>query len=729
MIKIMKKISVMNMKKIRVSLFVAMIIVFGICMLSSNVAFAKTKLNSNNETTVYRVKKSGDGNFTTIQEAVNVAKPGDTIVVFGGTYREEVILPRGGIDDNHRITVKAANGEKVIVTGSDIVDASEWSRFNDKGVYVLVKDAKYFGKFNPFNELWKSKGSSYSNFFSCGSVYINDTVMSQVWSLEDLNTKDYSWYAMVDKKSGDTTIYANFADEDPTNTANNVEINKRKQCITAAWNQGYITVEGLTIMHGCGPKTIDFWQTVAKPMSGAIATNGGYNWIIENCEVTECRGVAIDYGNGSRMLEIENGGEPELYGHHIIRNCNVHDNSTNGMMAYRGAYTEIYGCTLSNNNTLNTGLLSEAYIKDVSGGWGINIHNNYFYSSQTWSVYPIWLDSECDGSRVSSNVFYCNGDGQGFTYIDYEVNSGYQLCDNNIFVGVGWHVMSASNTYFVNNLFLNTPDASEKRLWPGLGKWGFVGSEGWDGYQRAMRIVEPGTLNVISTTNNITSRFETYCRNNKMLNNIFFDNGPSGTVKESEVAEKDYNGVYAEVVLSDKDNVNPDYSGGSWSHPEVGKLPIAWNEVYSGTVGTGTIMWGNECDYNVYYGGAKKIDNQYAAARGYVADANSIETDFGKYQVVATADSFKLILTVDDKCNSINAPAITSKYLGNTGIYDYLGLDFYAPDVNTDFFGSVRNEENTVIGPFADLKEGTTTYTLWPATSLSTSFTQMKEQN
>ncbi|MCY1714444.1 right-handed parallel beta-helix repeat-containing protein [Caproiciproducens galactitolivorans] len=688
------------------SLLLVFTLVFSMTGLFDNQAFAASR--------IITVKQDGTGDYTTINDAAQTAQPGDTIVVYGGTYRETVTFPREGNGESSRITLKAASGQKPVITGSNVVTG--WAK--DSGsTYKLVKDSAYFGDFNPFATKWQAKGSSYSDYFSCGCVYINGTVMSQVFKQSDVYTTPNSWYA--DIKDSNTTISANFNELNPADKSNSTEINVRKQCITAKWNQGYITIDGLTITHGCGPKTIVFWQTAAKPMDGAIATNGGHNWIIQNCDVTQNRGVAIDYGNGSRMLELQNGGEPKLYGHHIIRYCNVHDNGTNGMMAYRGAYTEIYGNTLYNNNALNTGLLSEAYIKDVSGGFGINIHNNYFYSDQDWAVFPIWLDSECDGCRVSKNLFYCKGNGHGFTYVDSEVNHGWQMYDNNIFVGVGLHIMSASHNYFVNNLWLNIPSDTSRRSWPGIGKWGFVGSEGWDGYQRAMRVMEPGTLDVISTVNDPTSRFETYNRFNKMLNNIFFDNGLYSSSDSTEVSKEQYNSINTEVVLSKAPNVNPDYSGGSWSHPEVGELPIAWVEAKPDTVGKGTIMYGNECDYNVYYGGAQKIGYQYASARGYEADKNSkvVEGGTNSYQITATPDSFKLTLNVDGSCSSLNAPAITGAYLGNTELYQQLGYNFYAPDVNTDYFGNARDSKDTVVGPFANLKAGSNTFDLWPAAS------------
>jgi hypothetical protein len=343
-------------------------------MRTNNIIYAKMEFHR-----IIHVKQHGNADYRTINDAANAAQPGDTIIVHKGTYRETVVFPKGGNDESSRIMLKAAPGEKVIITGSDTVQPKEWTP--DSGnVYILVKANSYFGDFNPFNTKWQAKGAQYSDYFSCGCVYINGAVLSQVFKKEDVYTIPNSWFAEV---TGDkTTISVNFEGLNPTDASNSTEINVRKQCIKAAWNQGYITIDGLTVIHGCGPKTTGFAQYGSKPMEGAIATNGGYYWIVENCELYQNRGVAIDFGLGSRDYQNGNGGEPKLYGHHIIRYCNVHDNGTNGIMAYRGVYTEMYGCVLANNNALNTGLTSEGYFKNVNSGFGINIHDNYFYSDQ-----------------------------------------------------------------------------------------------------------------------------------------------------------------------------------------------------------------------------------------------------------------------------------------------------------------------------------------------------------
>ena len=55
--------------------------------------------------------------YRTINKAAQVARPGDTVVVHEGVYREWVKPPRGGLSDQRRITYQAADGENVIITG------------------------------------------------------------------------------------------------------------------------------------------------------------------------------------------------------------------------------------------------------------------------------------------------------------------------------------------------------------------------------------------------------------------------------------------------------------------------------------------------------------------------------------------------------------------------------------------------------------------------------------
>jgi len=63
--------------------------------------------------------------FKTISKAAQTAQPGDTITVHEGVYREWVNPARGGTEDK-RIMYRAAPGEKVTITGAEII--KDWER-------------------------------------------------------------------------------------------------------------------------------------------------------------------------------------------------------------------------------------------------------------------------------------------------------------------------------------------------------------------------------------------------------------------------------------------------------------------------------------------------------------------------------------------------------------------------------------------------------------------------
>jgi len=77
----------------------------------------------------YHVSTTGDDGsagskarpFKTISAAAKVARPGDVVTVHEGIYRERVNPPRGGTSDKTRIVYQAAAGEKVVITGSEII--------------------------------------------------------------------------------------------------------------------------------------------------------------------------------------------------------------------------------------------------------------------------------------------------------------------------------------------------------------------------------------------------------------------------------------------------------------------------------------------------------------------------------------------------------------------------------------------------------------------------------
>ena len=90
-----------------------------------------------------------DNPFRTIGHAAQVAMPGDIVIVHDGVYREWVDPRRGGTCEADRIVYRAADGEKPVIKGSEIICG--WSRYKDDVWRVTLDDAM-FGDYNPYRQ-------------------------------------------------------------------------------------------------------------------------------------------------------------------------------------------------------------------------------------------------------------------------------------------------------------------------------------------------------------------------------------------------------------------------------------------------------------------------------------------------------------------------------------------------------------------------------------------------
>ena len=81
---------------------------------------------------IYYVSKKGsdknkgmkDSPFLTIQKAADIAVAGDTVIVHEGEYREWVRPRNGGLHETCRIVYQAAEGEHVVIKGSERI--TDW---------------------------------------------------------------------------------------------------------------------------------------------------------------------------------------------------------------------------------------------------------------------------------------------------------------------------------------------------------------------------------------------------------------------------------------------------------------------------------------------------------------------------------------------------------------------------------------------------------------------------
>ena len=223
---------------------------------------------------------SADAPFRTINRAAEVAQPGDTVLVHGGEYREWVRPRRGGLSDTRRITYQAADGEHVVIKGSERITG--WVS-EGGGVWRAEVPNALFGEFNPYREEvggdWivypagaarKHLGDVYLNGLSFYEVAGRDAVtdpplrteMVDDWTgvTEPVRNPEQTrlvWYAEVGADT--TTIWGNFQGADPNTEL--VEINVRRSVFyPEAQHLDYITVRGFELAQAAwassNPRTV-----------------------------------------------------------------------------------------------------------------------------------------------------------------------------------------------------------------------------------------------------------------------------------------------------------------------------------------------------------------------------------------------------------------------------------------------------------------------------------------
>jgi hypothetical protein len=406
--------------------------------------------------TAYHVSKNGNDKnpgslsapFQTISAAAGIARAGDKITVHEGLYRERIDPVNGGTSDLNRIIYQAAEGEKVIIKGSE--EIRDWKKVEGT-VWKVVIPNSFFGDYNPYTDLltgdWlNKKGMDHHT----GEVFLNGRSLFEKSSLEDVKASEpypdardqeasiYTWYSEVDDES--TTLWANFQGADPNKEL--VEINVRESCFYPSKpGVNYITVRGFVM-----DQAATQWAAPTAEQPGLIGTHWSKGWIIENNVVSNSKSVGISLGKDRstgqnvwmnnpvkdgathynevifRALEI--GWSKEKIGSHIVRNNVIFDCGQAGIVgSLGGVYSKIY-----NNH------IYDIWAKRIFSGAemaGIKIHASIDMLIRHNRIHNtgrgIWIDWMAQGTRITGNLLYDNTTDDIFA----EVNHGPYLIDNN----------------------------------------------------------------------------------------------------------------------------------------------------------------------------------------------------------------------------------------------------------------------------------------------------------
>lgn len=497
---------------------------------------------------IYVSKQGNDSNSGTqaspllsISKAAEVAKPGDTIIIGEGTYREYVNPPVGGLSDENRITFTSNENETVFIKGSEQID--NWKSSND-GLWSISLDTSYFNGYNPYVLKVDGDFQNYGQWHHRGDVYLNNSALSERQDLNEVRNTPYTWFTNTEE--GITSIFANFDIENPNEEL--TEINVRELIFFATdTDVDYITLNGLRFLHAApnwqAPNTGD-----ADPnrllQVGAVGSNMGKGWIIENSEISHSKTAGIMFGENegpeSSFLDITQ------FGDHIIRNNIITKNGQYGIAGQKGiSRTTIEGNKIEDINYRNEfGGYEPAGIK-IWNASDVYIENNFIHKvianqSSTSQAYCIWIDFANQGTRITRN-FLIGGDNTT-TALFLEANVGPTLVDNNIIIDKpnGAIMVYSGGSIFAHNLFVDSNFDFK------IQEFGNNGS----GARRAYTLQPHST---IKTNNGIPVEIEY----NQMFNNIFANaNGPVNFGPANGIGNLVSNNLYIGGALPGADHVN-----------------------------------------------------------------------------------------------------------------------------------------------------------------------------
>ncbi len=456
------------------------------------------------------VKSSGDGSkerpFRKIGEAAALAQPGDEVLVLPGIYREDV-NPLNGGKANKRIIYRSEERREAVITGADIF--KNWEHC-EGDVWKLRISNDYFGSYNPYRTLVQGDWLNAMVPAHTGEVFLNGKSLYECDSLEkvqnpafydpswDREFTKHTWYTCQAKDEDITEIYANFQGKDPNKEC--VEINVRPHCFwPVSEHVDNITLSGFVVT-----KAATQWAPPTALQEGMIGPHWSKGWIIEDCEIShsKCSGISLgkyrQQGNDNKWLHYKykdgaqtqrdcsliaqlDGWSKDTIGSHTVRNCEIHDCGQTGIVGNLGG---VFSLIENNhihhiNNKRNLAGAEIGGIK-LHAAIDVVIRNNHFHDCTR----GIWLDWQCQGTRVSSNLFHDNclsrdhllkkecAEGLGLGEdLWIEIAHGPTLVDNNIMLSERCVRLASQGVAFVHNLFYGAVTGVGRGVFNGTTKY------------------------------------------------------------------------------------------------------------------------------------------------------------------------------------------------------------------------------------------------------------------
>ncbi|HPD17531.1 MAG TPA: right-handed parallel beta-helix repeat-containing protein [Planctomycetota bacterium] len=377
--------------------------------------------------------------WKTIARAAAAAelKPGDTVLIHAGIYREHVAIKVSG-ERGRPITFAAAPGGRVVIKGSEAVKG-RWTRLSDNppmpepypnafsGVWKVTLGEEFFtdaffqGCYNDKSRRWVSQVFVQDDVplqrIGLDPIYKNDEYLKLTTvgrGLADL-IEDSFWFDPADQ-----TLYVKMAGEPGWFC---IEVGVRGFTLTAQ-NVHDVVIRGLEFRHNRQPG--GQW---------AMASVGQ----CERITVEDCRFYLSDFcGLGIGRCKDS-----------AVRRCDLSFNGNTGLGMGECEDTVVEDCALLFNN------YRRFHAGWHCGGMKCIPRNRRCTVQRCEAAYNIacdgiWFDAENADIRILSNVAHHNG-GSG---IFFEINKGGGIiADNLVYAnrGRGIYISGSQNTWVVHN--------------------------------------------------------------------------------------------------------------------------------------------------------------------------------------------------------------------------------------------------------------------------------------
>lgn len=640
--------------------------------------------------------------FATISQGAKVAMPGDTVLVHTGVYREWVKPENSGTSEFTRIVYKAAEGESVVIKGSEQIQSWELVEGN---VWKAILPNSMFGSFNPYKERlvgdWLlnpdiltepyEEDGVLKNFpLHLGDVYLNGKSFYEAGRLEDLKNpvmrrtgvnppwtqhpeplrypedSVYQWYAEIDEEKDVTILYANFQGKNPNQEL--VEINVRKCCFyPESTGRNYITVQGFEMEQAACP-----WAPPTADQPGLLGTHWSKGWIIENNHIHDAKCSAVSIGKeettGHNMCtrtqrkpgyqyQMEAvfraqriGWSKGTIGGHVIRNNVIHDCGQNGIVGHLGCVFS----TIEHNHIYNIAVKHEFFGYEIAGiklhaAIDVQILNNNIHHSTLGA----WFDWQAQGLRVSRNLFYSND-----RDLMIEVTHGPYIIDNNIFASDYNFDNVAQGGAYLHNLCCGT--------------------------MRRQNVLDRSTPYHFPHSTEVAGCAIVYSGDDRLYQNIFVGGAPEFTT-ESKTGTVGYNGhlsswdEYQNIIIS---------KGVADDH---GKFEETLQAVY--------------IERNVYLNGALAYEKE---EQNYISEINP------KVKILENKDGTYLELVLDKDVFQVPTQIMKTELLGMPRITEVPFDDLEGKPIvfAEDYFG-IKRKDQPVPGPIERLKPGYNCLCVW----------------